>query len=141
MAGYGRVSIDGTLIGTDRCRTPGPTTGVDLWWSGKHANQGGNIRVITAPGGWPLWTSEVRPGREHDTTALREHVMVLPALATWIAEDRPVLGDLGYEGEADTVTAAFKEAEGWSVDRRTTRPMTPISEPGRDKVVVFGPPV
>jgi hypothetical protein len=36
MAGYAHVTIDGTLIETDRCRTPGPTPGVDLWWSGKH---------------------------------------------------------------------------------------------------------
>ena len=84
MAGYSHVSIDGTLIETDRCRTPGPTPGVDLWWSGKHANHGGNIQVITAPDGWPLWTSPVRPGREHDTTALRAHPEILPALATWI---------------------------------------------------------
>jgi hypothetical protein len=109
MAGHKHVSIDGTLIETDRCRTPGPTRGVDLWWSGKHANHGGNIQVITAPDGWPLWTSDVRPGREHDTTALREHPDILPALATWIAENRPALGDLGYEGEADTITVAFKK--------------------------------
>lgn len=109
MAGYSHVSIDGTLIETDRCRTPGPTEGVDLWWSGKHHNHGGNIQVITAPDGWPLWTSPVRPGREHDTTALREHPELLPALATWIAENRPALGDLGYEGEADTITVAFKK--------------------------------
>lgn len=112
MAGHEHVSIDGTLIETDRCRTPGPTTGVDLWWSGKHANHGGNIQVITAPDGWPLWTSEVRPGREHDTTALRTHVEILPALATWIAENRRALGDLGYEGEASTVTVAFKKPQG-----------------------------
>lgn len=109
MAGYSHVSIDGTLIESDRCRAPGPTEGVDLWWSGKHHNHGGNIQVITAPDGWPLWTSQVRPGREHDTTALREHPELLPALATWIAENRPALGDLGYEGEADTITVAFKK--------------------------------
>jgi hypothetical protein len=77
-AGYDYVIVDGTLIETDRCRTPGPTAGVDLWWSGKHEQHGGNIQVITAPDGWPLWTSPVRPGREHDTTALREHAEVLP---------------------------------------------------------------
>ena len=109
MAEYSHVSIHGTLVETDRCRTPGPTEGVDLWWSGKLHNHGGNIQVITAPDGWPLWTSEVRPGREHDTTALREHPELLPALATWIAENRPALGDLGYEGEADTITVAFKK--------------------------------
>ncbi|MDZ5447973.1 transposase family protein [Micromonospora sp. 4G57] len=108
VAGYAHVNIDGTLIETDRCRTPGPTPGVDLWWSGKHDNHGGNVQVVTAPDGWPLWTSPVRPGREHDTTALREHD-ILPLLATWTNDDRRVLGDLGYEGEADTITIAFKK--------------------------------
>jgi hypothetical protein len=112
MAGHSHISIDGTLIETDRCRTPGPTKGVDLWWSGKHANHGGNIQVITAPDGWPLWTSPVRPGREHDTSALREHLEILPALATWIAQNRPALGDLGYEGESGTITVAFKKPKG-----------------------------
>ncbi|SNS26133.1 hypothetical protein [Actinoplanes regularis] len=31
-AGHDHVNIDGILVETDRCRTPG----VDLWWSGKH---------------------------------------------------------------------------------------------------------
>jgi hypothetical protein len=109
MAGYAHVNIDGTLIETDRCRTPGPTPGVDLWWSGKHDNHGGNVQVITAPDGWPLWTSPVRPGREHDTTALREHSEILPLLGAWSDDDRRVLGDLGYEGEAGTITVAFKK--------------------------------
>jgi hypothetical protein len=109
IAGYAHVNIDGTLIETDRCHTPGPTPGVDLWWSGKHDNHGGNIQVITAPDGWPLWTSPVRPGREHDTTALREHTDVLPLLQAWTDEDLRVLGDLGYEGEAATITVAFKK--------------------------------
>jgi hypothetical protein len=112
MAGYDHVNIDGTLIETDRCRTPGPTPGVDLWWSGKHDNHGGNIQVITAPDGWPLWTSEVRPGREHDTTALREHAEMLPLLVAWTEDQLRVLGDLGYEGEADTITVGFKKPKG-----------------------------
>jgi hypothetical protein len=45
---------------------------VDLWWSGKHHHHhGGNIQVISSPDGWPLWTSPVRPGREHDLTGLK----------------------------------------------------------------------
>lgn len=31
IAGHAHISIDGTLIETDRCRMPGPTPGVDLW--------------------------------------------------------------------------------------------------------------
>jgi hypothetical protein len=112
MAGHPHVNIDGTLIETDRCATPGPTPGVDLWWSGKHANHGGNIQVLTAPDGWPPWTSEVRPGREHDTTALREHTEILPLFTAWTEDHLRVLGDLGYEGEADTITIAFKKPKG-----------------------------
>jgi hypothetical protein len=78
-----------------------------LWWSGKHHNHGGNVQVVTVPDGWPIWTSDVRPGREHDTTAVRTHAQVLPAL-TEAAADLRSLGDLGYEGEADTITVAFK---------------------------------
>ncbi|MGC4747622.1 transposase family protein [Micromonospora sp. DT201] len=107
-AGHDYVNIDGTLIETDRCRTPGPTEGVDLWWSGKHDQHGGNVQVVTVPNGWPIWTSEVRPGREHDTTAARAHAEILPAL-TEAGADLRTLGDLGYEGLADTVTVAFKK--------------------------------
>src|SRR3954471_23310205 len=51
-AGHTHVQVDGTLIRTDRCQVPGPTTRadgsgrrVDLWWSGKHGAHGGNIQV------------------------------------------------------------------------------------------------
>lgn len=81
---------------------------MDLWRSGKHDNHGGNVQVVTAPDGWPLWTSPVRPGREHDTTAVRTHAEILPALTT-IAADMRTLGDLGYEGESDTIVVAFKK--------------------------------
>jgi len=60
-AGHTHVILDGSLIYTDRNSTPGPTRGVDLWWSGKHHHHGGNIQVVSAPDGWPLWTSPVRP--------------------------------------------------------------------------------
>ncbi|MFE9957146.1 transposase family protein [Micromonospora sp. NPDC005299] len=112
MAGHPHVIIDGTLIETDRCQTPGPTPGVDLWWSGKHDNHGGNVQVLTAPDGWPLWTSDVRPGREHDTTCLRAHTELLPSIQAWVSEDLATLGDLGYEGEADTITVPIKKPQG-----------------------------
>lgn len=111
LAGYDHVMLDGTLIHTDRVSTPGPTTGVDLWWSGKHHHHGGNVQVITAPDGWPLWTSQVRPGREHDTTALRTHPGMIDTL-TAHAQQARILGDLGYEGEAATITVAYKKPKG-----------------------------
>jgi hypothetical protein len=50
-AGHPHVTVDGTLIRTDRCHAPSPTVRadrpqrrVDLWWSGKHAAHGGNAR-------------------------------------------------------------------------------------------------
>jgi DDE superfamily endonuclease len=107
-AGYDYVLLDGTLIETDRVATPGPTAGVDLWWSKKHKNHGGDVQVLCAPDGWPLWTSPVRPGREHDTTCLRTHPGLLDTLDQIRGEIR-TLTDLGYEGEAGTVAVAFKK--------------------------------
>ena len=127
-AGHTHVQVDGTLIRTDRCSVPGPTlrrgrsaARVDLWWSGKHTCHGGNVQVLTAPDGWPLWTSPVRPGREHDTTCLRAHAEVLPALAEWTDETHAVLGDLGYEGEQAALTTPVKKVTGrpLSDDERT----------------------
>ena len=100
-AGHTHVILDGSLIHTDRISTPGPTRGVDLWWSGKHRHHGGNIQVVSAPDGWPLWTSPVRPGREHDTTAARADPDLLDDLAAWVDDGQLGLADLGHEGEAD----------------------------------------
>ncbi len=122
-AGHPHVTVDGTLIRTDRCHVPGPTARtdrsgrqVDLWWSGKHAAHGGNVQVIATPDGWPIWTSPVRPGREHDTTALRTHPEALPLLAEWTDAEHVALADLGYEGEREALTTPIKR----SAERRLT---------------------
>lgn len=120
-AGHTHVSLDGTLIATDRCRALGPTSGVDLWWSGKHHRHGGNIQVVTAPDGWPLWTSPVRPGREHDTRCARAHSGLLDTLAAFTDDTHTALGDLGYEGEAARLTVPFKPVPG---GRRTVNQRT-----------------
>lgn len=100
---------DGTLIHTDRIAAPGPTPGVDLWWSGKHKRHGGNIQVVSGPDGWPLWTSGVRPGREHDTTAARADPQLLQTITAWVADGRHSLADLGYEGEPAVFTVPHKK--------------------------------
>jgi DDE superfamily endonuclease len=94
---------------------------MDLWWSGKHAAHGGNVQLIAAPDGWPLWTSPVRPGREHDTTALRAHAEALPLLAEWTDTDHAALVDVGYEGERPALTTPIKHPSGRRLtdDRRT----------------------
>jgi hypothetical protein len=68
------------------------------------------VQVVTVPDGWPIWTSGVRAGREHDTTALRAHPEALPLLAEWTDADHAALGDLGYEGEQATLTIPIKRA-------------------------------
>jgi hypothetical protein len=126
-AGHAHVTVDGTLVRTDRVRVPGPTARgdrperrVDLWWSGRHGCHGGNVQVVAAPDGWSLWTSAVRPGREHDTTALRGHTEALPLLAEWTDEAHAALGDLGYEGERATLTIPIKHRAGrLTADQRT----------------------
>jgi DDE superfamily endonuclease len=131
-AGHPHGTVDGTLIRTDRCAAPGPTVRadrsdrrVDLWWSGKHGCHGGNVQVIAAPDGWPRWTSGLRPGREHDTTALHAHPDVLPLLAEWTDDGPAALGDLGHEGEQAVLTIPSKR----TADRPLTDDQRTINTP------------
>lgn len=120
-AGHSHVIIDGTLIATDRLHTPGPTPGVDAWWSGKHHHHGGNIQVVSAPDGWPLWTSGVRPGREHDTTAARADPVLLTQIRDWVSDGSLALADLGYQGERDLFRLPIKKTKGieLTIDQQT----------------------
>ncbi len=54
----------------------------------------------------------MRPGREHDTTALRTHAEALPLLAEWTDEAHVVLADLGHEGERAALTTPIKHRAG-----------------------------
>jgi DDE superfamily endonuclease len=110
-AGSTHLNLDGTVIRTDRIHTPGPG-GADLWWSGKHKHHGGNIQVLSDPDGWPLWTSGVRPGREHDTTCAKAAVGLLETLAKAEAAGMPTLTDLGYEGLASAIRHPVKKPKG-----------------------------
>jgi hypothetical protein len=112
VAGYTHLILDGTLIPTDRSCRPGPTPGVDLWWSGKHKHHGGNVQVLSAPDGWPLWTSDVRPGREHDTTAARADPALLQRILDWVQDGGLALADLGYQGEAHLFRLPAKKPTG-----------------------------
>ena len=78
-------------------RRPGAPPACGSGRSGKHKHHGGNIQVLSTPDGWPLWTSGVRPGREHDATCAKAEDDLLPALEEAAAEDdRLTLTDLGY---------------------------------------------
>jgi hypothetical protein len=76
--GLPHLILDGKIVDTDRLHlktlsTKGKT--IDVWYSGKTHDFGGNIQAIFAPGGLPLWVSDVLPGNTHDLTAARAHVL------------------------------------------------------------------
>ncbi|HEV2636325.1 MAG TPA: transposase family protein [Actinocrinis sp.] len=110
--GATHINLDGTLIHTDRLAVKGPNS-ADLWWSGKHKCHGGNIQVLCLPDGFPIWVSEVRPGREHDTTCAKAAAGLLPALEALEAEHRtPTLTDLGYLNLSPAIRHPHKKPKG-----------------------------
>ncbi|WP_460764167.1 HARBI1 family protein, partial [Nocardiopsis oceani] len=112
QAGHTHLNLDGTLVRTDRVAAPGPNS-ADLWWSGKHKHHGGNVQVVSTPDGWPLWTSPVRPGREHDTTCARAAEGLLPALEDIAAKHGVLtLADLGYLNLSPAMRTPVKKAPG-----------------------------
>ncbi|GAA1461924.1 hypothetical protein GCM10009603_28710 [Nocardiopsis exhalans] len=80
---------------------------------GKHKHHGGNVQVLSTPDGWPLWTSQVRPGREHDTTCAKAETDLLPALEK-VATDQGLLTltDLGYENLSPAIRHPVKKPAG-----------------------------
>lgn len=108
--GLAYVILDGKIFSADRCSEQ--TTSVkgeqiDLWYSGKAHEHGGNIQAISAPDGFPLWVSDVTPGSVHDLTAARDHV--LAALYAAAARGLPALADLGYDGAGHGVHTPVKQ--------------------------------
>lgn len=97
-AGWSHVTLDGTLIPTDRCRARNPDTGHDLWYSGKHAEHGGNVQVVCDPGGFPAAVADVQPGSMHDLTAARATGFLGALHAAAALLGLPVLADKGYDG-------------------------------------------
>jgi hypothetical protein len=59
-----------------------------------------------------LWTSGVRPGREHDTTAARADPVLLQRIRDWVDDGGLALADLGYQGEADLLRIPIKKTKG-----------------------------
>jgi hypothetical protein len=118
--GATHVNLDGTLIVTDRLAAKGPN-GADLWWSGKHKCHGGNIQVLCLPDGFPLWVSDVRPGREHDTTCAKAAPGLLPALEALDTDQRiPTLTDLGYVSLSPVIRHPYKKPKGGELTEAQT---------------------
>ena len=101
--------LDGTLVSSDRCadkKTSRKGKEIDKWYSGKAHEPAGNIQALAAPGGEPLWVSDVLPGSSHDLTAARE--LVLPEARPYL-KDLPILADSGYEGAGAGVLVPVKK--------------------------------
>lgn len=108
--GLAYVILDGKIFSADRCgeqTTSVKGQSIDLWYSGKAHEHGGNIQAISAPNGFPLWTSDVEPGSTHDLTAARAHV--LATLYAAAAHGLPTLADLGYDGAGHGVHVPIKQ--------------------------------
>ncbi|MDO3650648.1 transposase family protein, partial [Nocardia mangyaensis] len=89
---------------------------IDLWYSGKTHEQGGNIQTLSSPTGIPLWVSDVEPGSVHDLTAAQEHVL---GGLYWAAIhlNLPTLVDGGYEGTGIGVHTPMKQpSDGRALD-------------------------
>jgi hypothetical protein len=97
-AGWTHVTLDGTLVRTDRCRTPNTDTGHDLWYSGKHRAHGGNLQIISDPDGHPVAVSDVEPGCTHDLAAARITGFLGAVHAAAALLGLPALADKGYAG-------------------------------------------
>jgi len=116
-SGFSHVILDGKIIPADRCKEPTVSVKgqvIDLWYSGKAHTHGGNIQSVTAPGGFPLWVSDVEPGSVHDLTA------ALPALYRAAATGLPALADPGYDGAGIGIHIPVKQpADGRDLDINT----------------------
>jgi hypothetical protein len=111
--------LDGTLISSDRCagkKTSKKGKEIDRWYSGKAHHPAGNVQALAAPGGIPLWVSDVLPGSTHDLTAARE--LVLPGARPCL-QDLPILADSGYEGAGAGVLVPVKKPVRGELDINT----------------------
>lgn len=122
--GMAYLILDGKVFSADRSAEK--TTSVkgeqiDLWYSGKAHEHGGNIQALSSPTGIPLWVSDVEPGSVHDLTAAHEHVL---AGLYWAAAHLglPTLADSGYEGAGIGVRTPVRHPTGGrplDIDNRT----------------------
>jgi DDE superfamily endonuclease len=118
------VILDGKIFSADRCAEQTFSvkgTPIDLWFSGKAHEPGGDIQALSTPNGVPLWVSDVEPGSVHDLTAARHHVL---GAVYWAAFqlDLPTLADGGYGGAGIGVHTLIKQpADGQvlDIDNRT----------------------
>lgn len=112
--GLAYVILDGKIFSADRCSEQTVSVKgklIDLWYSGKAHEHGGNVQAISGPDGFPRWVADVEPGSVHDITVAREHVL---GALYWAYSylDLPTLTDGGYEGAGIGVHVPVKQPAG-----------------------------
>jgi hypothetical protein len=112
--GLTHLILDGKVFSADRYGEKTVSVkgeAIDLWYSGKAHEHGGNIQALSAPNGLPLWVSDVEPGSVHDLTAARAHVL---GALYWAASQLglPTLADGGYDGAGIGVRTPVKQPAG-----------------------------
>jgi DDE superfamily endonuclease len=121
--GWSYVILDGKIIDTPRChektisRKGEP---IDVWYSGKRHDFGGNIQAVMRPDGLPIWVGPVEPGSVNDLVCAQEHA--LGALYPAAAGGLPTLADRGYHGAGIGIHTPFKRPKSGGqlgVDNRT----------------------
>jgi hypothetical protein len=121
--GWSHVILDGKIVDTDRCRAKTVSRKgeqIDLWYSGKRHDFGGNIQAVMRPDGLPVWVGEVEPGSIHDPTCAQEHAF--GALYKAAADGLPTLADPGYEGAGIGIHTPVKhpnDGRRLDIDNRT----------------------
>jgi hypothetical protein len=110
--GWSHVILDGKVFRSVRCA--GTTTSakglrIDSWYSGKHHAFGGNVQAIMRPDGFPIWTSPVVPGHQHDMTAARTGGLLGALYWAGSQLGLPTLADSGYEGAGQAIRTPVKQ--------------------------------
>lgn len=108
--GWAYVILDGKIVDTDRLHVKTISRKgrpIDVWYSGKRHDFGGNIQAVMRPDGLPIWVSGVEPGSTHDLAAAREHA--LGALYAAAAQGLPTLADPGYTGAGIGIHTPFTQ--------------------------------
>jgi hypothetical protein len=106
------VILDGKIVDSDRCHEKTVSRKgreIDLWYSGKKKDFGGNVQAVFYPDGRPMWASDVLPGNVNDLSAARENVL---AIIRPFVDAMPVLADGGYEGAGHGVLTPVKKPAG-----------------------------
>jgi hypothetical protein len=127
--GCSHVILDGKIVDTDRCREKTISRKgevIDVWYSGKRHDFGGNIQAVMRPDGLPIWVGPVEPGSVHDLTCAQDHA--LGALYAAAAQGLPTLADPGYDGAGIGIHVPFKQptdGRGLDLDNRTYNKVAP----------------